>query len=88
MSRAPQVTGRRTCPIGTVEPLVIPEKGLVTQAEDDVAAQEARALEEVGWRVAMAHLNLEHEFDEKLGLIQAEAEGRTAALRAKLEEAT
>ena len=35
----------------------------------------------------MADLNLEHEFEEKLGLIQAEAEGRTAALRAKLEEA-
>ena len=36
----------------------------------------------------MAHLNLEHEFEEKPGLIWAEAEGRTAALRAKLEEAT
>ena len=36
----------------------------------------------------MARLNLEHEFEEKLGLIWAEAEGRTAALRAKLEEAT
>ena len=60
---------------------------LVTQAEDDVAAQEARVLEEVGHRVAMAHLNLEHEFDEKLGLIRAKAEGRTAALMAKLEEA-
>ena len=58
---------------------------LVTQAEDDVAAQEARVLEEVGRRVAMARLNLDHEFEEKLGLIRAEAEGRTAALRAKLE---
>ena len=36
----------------------------------------------------MAHLNLEHEFEEKLGLIRAEAEGWTAALRAKLEGAT
>ena len=36
----------------------------------------------------MAHLNLEHEFDEKLGLIRVEAKGRTAALRAKLEEVT
>ena len=27
--RAPKVTGRRTCPIGTVEPSVTPEKGLV-----------------------------------------------------------
>ena len=25
----PEVTGRRTCPIGTVEPSVTPEKGLV-----------------------------------------------------------
>ena len=25
----PKVTGRRTCPIGTVEPSVTPEKGLV-----------------------------------------------------------
>ena len=63
-------------------------KRLVTQAEDDVAAREARVLEEVGRRVAMARLNLEHEFEEKLGLIRAEAEGRTAGLRAKLEEAT
>ena len=60
----------------------------MTQAEDDVAAQEARVLEEVGRRVAMARLNLEHEFEERLELIRAEAEGRTAALRAKLEEAT
>ena len=60
---------------------------LVTQAEDDVAAREARVLEEVGRRVAMARLNLEHEFEERLELIRAEAEGRTAALRAKLEEA-
>ena len=36
----------------------------------------------------MARLKLEHEFEERLGLIRAEAEGRTAALRAKLEEAT
>ena len=36
----------------------------------------------------MVHLNLKHEFEEKLGLIRAEAEGRTAALRVKLEEAT
>ena len=26
---APKVIGRRTCPIGTVEPSVTPEKGLV-----------------------------------------------------------
>ena len=61
---------------------------LVTQAEDDVTAREARVLEEVGRQVAMARLDLEREFEERLGLIRAEAEGRTAALRAKLEEAT
>ena len=38
--------------------------------------------------MATARLNLEREFEERLGLIRAEAEGRTAALRAKLEEAT
>ena len=59
---------------------------LVTQAEDDVAAREACVLEEVGRRVAMARLDLERESEERLG--RAEAEGRTAALRAKLEEAT
>ena len=61
---------------------------LVMQAEDDVAAREACVLEEVGRRVAMARLSLEHEFEERLELIRAEAEGSTATLRAKLEEAT
>ena len=32
-------------------------------------------------------MNLERELEERLGLIRVEAEGRTAALRAKLEEA-
>ena len=27
--RSPKVTGKRTCPIGVVEPSVTPEKGLV-----------------------------------------------------------
>ena len=45
-------------------------------------------MEEIGRRVATARSNLEHEFEERLELIQAEAEGRIAALRAKLEEAT
>ena len=60
----------------------------VTQAEDDVTAREARAAEEVGRWVATARLNLEREFEERLGLIRDEAEGRTAFLRVKLEEAT
>ena len=34
-----------------------------------------------------ARLNLEREFEERLELIRVEAEGRTAAMRAKLEEA-
>ena len=33
-------------------------------------------------------MNLEREFEERLGLIRVKAEGRTAALRAKLEEVT
>ena len=59
---------------------------LVMQAEDDVAAREARAIAEVDRGVATARLDLEREFEERLGLIRVEAEGRTAALRAKLEE--
>lgn len=61
---------------------------LVTRAEDDVVAREARVLEEVERGVTTARLNLERELEERLGLIRVEAEGRTAALRAKLEEAT
>ena len=61
---------------------------LASQAEDDVAAREARAIAEVDRGVATARLNLEREFEEWLGLIRVEAEGRTAALRAKLEEVT
>ena len=60
----------------------------MTRAEDDVAAREARVSEEVGRRVATACLNLEREFKERLELVRTEAEGRTNALRAKLEEAT
>ena len=61
---------------------------LVARAEGDVAAREARALEEVDRRVAEARSAFEHEYETRLGLIKAEAEGRTAALRAKLTEAT
>ncbi|XP_044456172.1 translation initiation factor IF-2 [Triticum aestivum] len=59
---------------------------LVSRAEDDVAVREARAQEEVNRRVAEARSAFEHEYETRLGLIKAEAEGRTAALRAKLAE--
>ena len=59
----------------------------VTRAEE-VAAREARVLEEVGRRVATVHLNLEREFSERLELVRIEAEGRTTVLTTKLEEAT
>ena len=61
---------------------------LVARAEDDVAAREARAQEEVDHRVAEARSAFEREYGTRLGLIKAEAEGRTAALRAKLAEVT
>ena len=61
---------------------------LVAQAEDDVAVREARALEEVDRRVAEARSNLEHEYGERMELIRVEAEGRTAVLKAWLDEAT
>ena len=60
----------------------------VTQVEDDVAEREARVQEEVDRRVAEARSNLEREYERRLELIRAEAEGRTAALRAKLAEVT
>ena len=58
---------------------------LVAQAEDNIAAREARALEEVDRRVAAARSNPEHEYEERLELIRVKAEGRTAALKARLE---
>ena len=61
---------------------------LVAQAEDDVAAREAQVIEEVDRRVAEARSNLEREYEERLELIRVEAEGRTAALKARLDEAT
>ena len=61
---------------------------LVARAEDDVAACEARAQEEVDRRVAEARSAFEREYETRLGLIKAEAEGRTATLRAKLAEVT
>ena len=61
---------------------------LVAQAEDDIAAREVRAQEEVDCRVAEARSAFEREYEARLGLIRAEAEGRTLALRAKLAEVT
>ena len=58
------------------------------RAEDDVAEREARTAEEVDRWVGAARLNLEREFEERLELIKVEAEGRTAALKAKLDEVT
>ena len=60
----------------------------MARSEDDVAAREDRVSEEVGRWVATVHLNLELELKERLELVRTEAEGRTNALRAKLEEAT
>ena len=60
----------------------------MTREENDVAARETRVLEEIGRRVAMARSNLEREFGERLAFIRTKAEGRTTALRTKLEEAT
>ena len=60
---------------------------LAAQAEDDVAAREARVQEEVDRRVAEAHADLVSRYDLKLKLMAAEAEGRTTALRSRLTEA-
>ena len=60
----------------------------VTQAEDDVGVREARIQEEVDRRVAEARLDLERQYEARLELIRAEAQGRTVALRAKLAEVT
>ena len=61
---------------------------LVTQAEDDIAAREARVLEEVEHRMAEARSNLGRAYEERLELTRVEAEGRTIALRTRLDEAT
>ena len=60
----------------------------VTQAEDEVGAHEARIQEEVDHRIAEARADLERMYDQRLELIEAEATGRTAALRSKLTEVT
>ena len=61
---------------------------LVTQAEDNVGAREDRVQGEIDRRVAEARLGFERECEGRLELVKAEAEDRTAALRAKLFEVT
>ena len=59
----------------------------VAQAEDAIDAREAKAQEEVDRRVAEARANLVGRYDLKLKLAEAEAVGRTTALRSGLAEA-
>ena len=55
----------------------------VSQAEDAASAREARAQQEVDHGVAEARADVAHSYDLKLKLMEAEAEGRTAALRSQ-----
>ena len=59
----------------------------VAQAEHAASAREARIQEEVDRRVAGAREGLTNEHALKLKFLEAEAEGRTAALWSKLNEA-
>ena len=59
----------------------------VAQAEDDICTREVRAQEEVDRRVAEARADLVGRYDLKLKLVEAEAVGRTTALRSGLAEA-
>ena len=59
----------------------------MAMAEDAVTAREAKIQEEVDRRVAKARADLANEYDLKLKFLEAEAEGRTAALWSKLNEA-
>lgn len=59
----------------------------VIQAEDDVGAREARIQQEVHRRMVQVRADLVREYDQRVELIEAEAAGRTAALRSKLTEA-
>ena len=58
----------------------------VTQVKDDVGTREARIEEEVDRHVAEAHADLARRYDQRLELIEANAAGRTAALRSKLAD--
>ena len=59
----------------------------VAQAEDVVGAREAKAQEEVDRQAAKARVDLVGRYDLKLKLVEAEAVGRTKALRSGLDEA-
>ena len=59
----------------------------VAQVEDAVCAREVRAQEEVDRWVAEARADLVGRYDLKLKLVEAEAVGRTTALRSGLAEA-
>nr|XP_020168137.1 vicilin-like seed storage protein At2g18540 [Aegilops tauschii subsp. strangulata] len=59
----------------------------VAQTEDAVGAREAKAQEEVDRRVAEARVDLVGRYDLKLKPVEAEAMGRTTALKSGLAEA-
>nr|XP_020159880.1 hyaluronan-mediated motility receptor-like [Aegilops tauschii subsp. strangulata] len=59
----------------------------VALAEDAVGAREARAQEDVDRRVAEARADILGRYDLKLKLVEAEAAGRTTALKSRLTEA-
>ena len=59
----------------------------MAQAEDAVSAREAEVREEVDRRAAKAHADLADEYRLALVFLEAEAKGRTIALRTKLDEA-
>ena len=58
----------------------------VAQAEDAASTREARIQEEIDRRVAEGRADLANRYNLKLKLLEAEADGRTAALRSKLNE--
>nr|XP_020164068.1 paramyosin-like [Aegilops tauschii subsp. strangulata] len=59
----------------------------VAEAEDAASAREVRTQEEVDRRVVEARADLANRYDLKLKLVEAEAKGRTAALRSRFAEA-
>nr|XP_020178607.1 dynein regulatory complex protein 1 homolog [Aegilops tauschii subsp. strangulata] len=59
----------------------------VVMAEDAITVRQAKIQEEADRRVAKAREDLANEYDLKLKFLEAEAEGRTTALRSRLDEA-
>ena len=59
----------------------------VAMVEDAVTACEAKIQEELDQRVAKARAGLANEYNLKLKLREAEAEGRTTVLRSRLDKA-